>query len=240
MNYTSPPFGNAWARRFLDRVFPLPEVEKSFGFGGAGPDTYLSTLAPLFGRVEQIPEAQGTYRVHGNNVYATLPFDERMRHDLLTFDHCAGALQSYCRVLGIEADPQLWERNSWHHRVHRAVEDISSLVPTGDSFILVDEEQWETSDITSGRRRIPFLERDGAYWGKPSDDDEAIREIHRLRRNGANFMAFAWPAFWWLDYYSRMRRYLFAEFPCLHKNDSLMLFDLRERRQKSIPSQGEA
>ena len=227
MNYTSPPFGNAWARGFLNRVFPLPEVEKQFGFGGAGPDTYLSTLAPLFGGVLQIPVPQGTYRVHGKNVYATRGFDERMRHDLLTFNHCAAALERYCRDLGIDANPELWKRNSWHHRVHQAVQNIIALLAAGDSFILVDEEQWQAGDCIANRRRIPFLERDGQYWGKPQDAAQAIREIRRLRQSGASLMAFAWPAFWWLSYYSEMRQYLFDQFRCVHKSDSLVLFDLR-------------
>src|SRR5207248_2942612 len=41
-----PTSGNLWARSFLERVFPLAEVE---GYRLGGSDTYLSNLAPLYG-----------------------------------------------------------------------------------------------------------------------------------------------------------------------------------------------
>ena len=60
------------------------------------------------------------------------------------------------------------------------------------------------------------------------DDETAIRELERLRRSGASFLAFAWPAFWWLDYYSEFSGYLRAKFPCLLENKHLVVFDLRK------------
>ena len=226
--YPSPPTsGNAWSRQFLEQVFPLPEVEAQFGFGGASADSYLSALAPLFGRITRITEPQCTYRVHAKNVYATRTFDDRMRHDLMTFDHCSAAMERYCRMLGIDVNPEQWKRKSWHHRVNQAAQNISARVPEGESFILVDEEQWETGGCMAGRKALPFLEHNGHYWGKPEDDEMAICEIGRMRRAGAALMAFAWPAFWWLDYYSRMCHYLSTEFRCVNRDDSLVLFDMR-------------
>src|SRR5207244_7907396 len=59
-NVSSPTSGNAWSRSFLRDVAPIPEAE----FWNHG-DTYLNTLAPLFGTVKSIREPQGCYRVHG-------------------------------------------------------------------------------------------------------------------------------------------------------------------------------
>ncbi|UHD18859.1 glycosyltransferase family 2 protein [Thiocapsa bogorovii] len=54
--YTS---GNAWSRRYLQQVFPLPTV--------GWLDDYLHDLAPLHGRIESLPETVVEYRIHGNN-----------------------------------------------------------------------------------------------------------------------------------------------------------------------------
>ena len=106
------------------------------------------------------------------------------------------------------------------------VQTISSLVPREHSFILVDEEQW-ADEVFTDRRAIPFLERDGEYWGPPADDKTAIRELDRLRRAGASFMVFARPAFWWLEYYSGLHRHLRLNFRCVLKDERLVVFDLR-------------
>jgi glycosyltransferase involved in cell wall biosynthesis len=231
----SPTSGNAWSRRFLAEVFPLPVFpraavrnagEKPPHLAGASVDSYLSTLAPLFGGVRRIQEPQSSYRVHGKNDYASQSFEARTRYELLSFDHCSAALQRYCRKLSIEVDPDFWKRNSWHHRVHEAVEDISAAIPDGESFILVDGGHWGAVEHIAGRRRIPFPERDGRSWGKPRDDAAAIQELERSRALGAGFMAFVWPAFWWLEHYSGMHDYLLTRFRRLRKTGSLILFDL--------------
>ena len=46
-------------------------------------------------------------------------------------------------------------------------------------------------------------------------------------RRGGHFLAFAWPAFWWLDYYAELHRYLRAEFRCMLENARTIVFDLR-------------
>ena len=79
----------------------------------------------------------------------------------------------------------------------------------------------------SGRKRIPFLERNGQYWGNPRDDENAIEELERLREAGAQFIVFAWSTFWWLEYYAGLRQCLRTRFPCVLENDSLVMFDLR-------------
>ena len=107
-----------------------------------------------------------------------------------------------------------------------AAEDVATLIPLQDTFIMVDQAQFGVG-VTGGRRALPFLERDGIFWGPPPDDEVAIRELERLRKSGANFMVFGWPAFWWLDYYAELHHYLRSKYNCVLKNDRLVIFDLR-------------
>src|SRR2546425_7527607 len=106
---------------------------------------------------------------------------------------------------------------------------IVSFIPMGGSFILVDEDCWKTDSFLSGRKRIPFIECDGQYWGRPPDDVTAIQEFERLREAGAEFIVFAWSTFWWFDHYAGLHRHLRTGFPCLLENDCLVVFDLRKK-----------
>ena len=116
---------------------------------------------------------------------------------------------------------------TWMERLQMATQEIATLIPSGYTFILVDQDQWG-GEVVVGRHAIPFLERDGQYWGPPLDDDTAIKELERLRQSGASFIVFGWPAFWWLDHYAELHRYLRSEFSCVLKNSRLVVFNLLE------------
>jgi glycosyltransferase involved in cell wall biosynthesis len=218
----APTTGNAWARAFLERVFPIPEKEWRICT-----DSYLFTLAPIFGRIKRLSEPQGYYRVHGQSSFSSAKFDETLQLHLTYFDRACAALGKFCQDLGIQVDQEAWRSKSWAHRLHSAVQEIVDLVPAGEAFILVDKDSWGTDDDLGGRRRIPFLERDGQYWGAPPDDETAIRELERLRRSGASFIVFAWPAFWWLEHYVGLRAHLRSKFRCVLENERLIAFDLK-------------
>jgi SAM-dependent methyltransferase len=112
-------------------------------------------------------------------------------------------------------------------QVQQATVEIAATIPPGDTLILVDQDEWGIGELVGGRRRLPFPERDGRYWGLPPDDANAIQELERLRRSGASFIVIAWPAFWWLDYYAKLHDYLRSQFRCVLRNDRLVAFDLR-------------
>ena len=63
----------------------------------------------------------------------------------------------------------------------------------------------------------------------PQNDDTAIRELERLRKEGAAFIVFAEPALWWFHYYFGLRDYLHLNFRCVFENEHLLVFDLRPR-----------
>jgi SAM-dependent methyltransferase len=113
----------------------------------------------------------------------------------------------------------------WTQRLLQTIQDIARLIPPQDAFILVDQEELG-GVVAAGRRAIPFLECDGQYWGPPPDDHTAIRELERLRQAGARFVVFAWPAFWWLDYYAEFHQYLRAHYGCVLENDQLLIFNV--------------
>jgi hypothetical protein len=106
--------------------------------------------------------------------------------------------------------------------------EIRSTIPSGASYILVDELQTRLRS-DSERRTVPFLEKDGEYWGRPADDQQAISEIERLRKSGCTHIVVAWPAMWWLNYYDGFNRYLRSNFYCTLNNERLVAFDLRRQ-----------
>ena len=123
------------------------------------------------------------------------------------------------------ADDQPGLRRWLARLVDSQLRDIERVLPPEDPVILVDDEHLD-GDIFGRRPLIPFLEKDGQWWGAPEDSDSAIRECERLRRNGARFIVFARPAFWWLDHYVDFVAYLRSGFPCLVDNSRFVIFDL--------------
>jgi glycosyltransferase involved in cell wall biosynthesis len=104
--------GNAWSRRFLDRVMPMPEENRKI----IGPDGYLSALAPLFGRIDTIEGALGQYRIHGSN---RGPFGYRFDDDFLRarLEAYRARLEyaaDWARKLGHRVDTERWlDRAGW-------------------------------------------------------------------------------------------------------------------------------
>jgi hypothetical protein len=112
-------------------------------------------------------------------------------------------------------------------RQRSALSEIRLVVPPGATYILVDELQTHLA-VDEEHRALPFLERNGEYWGLPADSLEAIREIERMRRSGCTHIVFAWPAIWWLDYYQEMAEYLRTRNRCVLESGRLRIFELRE------------
>jgi len=101
-------------------------------------------------------------------------------------------------------------------------------VNRGTPFVLIDGYGLAL-DSTSGRAVIPFKERDGEYWGPPADDNDAIAELERLYRKGAQYLVVAWPSFWWAEEYPRFLAHVRDTYRCVRENDELIIFDLQRR-----------
>ena len=114
----------------------------------------------------------------------------------------------------------------WLQQLHRADIDLKTHIPRGSICILVDENHWGDTRNKLNRTMLPFLERDGEYWGLPPDDDTAIRELGRMRTAGAQYLIFPWHSLWWLNHYGRFNQYLRATFPCIVQTEHLLVFKL--------------
>lgn len=218
----SPPTsGNAWSRAFLRAVLPMPEMPYRLCA-----DDYLCALAPVFGPIRALQEPLALYRMHGRNNWASKTFEQKLESGLGAWDRQLATVSQILHERGVAADVEAWKRHSWFHRVKESLSEIAATVPRGAALVLIDNDEWGTGDVVNGRRRIPFLERDGQYWGAPPDDETAVRELERLRAAGAAYAVLAWPAFWWLDCYAGLRDHLRSHYPCRLENDRLVIFDL--------------
>ena len=103
--------------------------------------------------------------------------------------------------------------------------EITGLVTDGETFVLVDEEHLRGT--LRHASALPFLEKDGQYWGPPPDDATAIRELERLRKAGSRSIVFIWTTFWWLKYYAQFERHLRSRYRCVRENECVVAFDLR-------------
>lgn len=121
---------------------------------------------------------------------------------------------------------QLRQEEERRARIEATAEDLSRAVPAGSRLLLVDQAQLDHSDIVRDRLALPFLERDGEYWGAPPDAAAAIAELEREREAGAGYIAFAWPAFWWLDHYAEFAAHLRQRYACRLENERLVVFEL--------------
>lgn len=112
----------------------------------------------------------------------------------------------------------------WLHRAALALRDLRSVTPAGATVVLADEDalgvDWQVAGL------LPFLERNGTYAGPPSDDATALQELERLRRNGATHIAFAWPAFWWLQHFRSLANELRERSTRVMESADLIVFEL--------------
>ena len=58
------------------------------------------------------------------------------------------------------------------------------------------------------RKGWHFLERDAIYAGTPSDSQQAIADLERLRQRGATHLVFTTNTFWWLESYPEFAQHL--------------------------------
>ena len=212
------------AGRFSSAFLPIPEDVYQ-----TCPDLYLASLALLYGVVARIPHPASLWRDHGANRSYHEPFEERLRQHVYREARCLETLAAHCLDAGIAPDPDEWRRHSWWGRILATVEDIVRIVPPGETFIMVDEAMWSTGAIVANRRRLPFLEHNGYYWGLPENDQHAIQELERLSRGGAAFIFFPWITFWWLETYRGLRGYLDGQFRRVIDTNRLAGFDIRPR-----------
>ncbi len=200
------------------------------------------------------PETKNSKGFIREKIYGSFEFDERRWLD--AYERCVKAVLEYfkhrpadlllmdipggdgweklCPFLGLPVPPVPFPHENssqavseWHNKVGAVEADIEEVIPSDHNFILVDDGELGFRK----RNALPFLERDGCYWGRPEDDVTAISELDRMRRAGANFIVFVWGTFWWLDHYIEFHRYLRSRSRCLKSDDRIVVFDLRSETE---------
>jgi glycosyltransferase involved in cell wall biosynthesis len=109
-----------------------------------------------------------------------------------------------------------------------ALAQLQSICADGNTFILVDEARFG-NDPLPGYTIWPFLEDHGHYGGPPPDDTTAIQELERMRQEGAQFIAFAWMSYWWLEFYAGFARHLETNYSRKLTTPEVVVFDLSNR-----------
>jgi glycosyltransferase involved in cell wall biosynthesis len=118
------------------------------------------------------------------------------------------------------------DRRRWMHMAAEIRQSTAS-----DDLVLLADDCWFGHEPLIGRRTLPFLEKDGQFFGPPAGDHVAIEELERMRRQGATYVAFAWPALWWLDHYTDFHRHLRSHYRPAVQSKHLMVFDLHSYRE---------
>jgi hypothetical protein len=124
--------------------------------------------------------------------------------------------------------PGQYEAVVWRAAVLAAVDDLSDVIPIGAGVTLVDDHNLSDRALRHWRMRR-LMERDGVYMGPPGASEDALRDLEEQIRDGASFVVFAFPAFWWLEHYAELTAYLQSNATCVLENDRVKVFDLRRR-----------
>ena len=223
-----PTSGDAWSRRFLDAVFPLPAK----GLEHAGADAYLSTLAPLYGSVARVETPLSAFRKHDHSNFGSQTFDVRVELHRTLYDHCCEALEGECRERGLPVDRQRWNAESWICPLQDLAAAVQQHVPPGQRFLLIDDDQFDM-DETGGRPAVQLIARDGVYWGPPDGDAAALDALEERMADGIEFLALAPESSWWLDEYPGFFDHLSRTADVVVDDERLRLYRLRASRRES-------
>jgi glycosyltransferase involved in cell wall biosynthesis len=220
----SPTSGNAWARHFLDQVFPIEENGDRHGADGV-----LRLLAPIYGAIERVGEPQGSYRVHSGNFSGGRGTLFCVERDFRRSAYYFPILARHLSKLGIPFDTSKWtgpaSYHAWIGRILKARREIVDVLSPYTCVILVDQCDMG-ADLLPNYDIVPFIERDGTYWGPPQDDCQAIHELERLQKDGAQFLTFIFSTFWWFDRYPNFSALLRSRFECIHENEDVIIFKI--------------
>jgi pyruvyltransferase len=126
------------------------------------------------------------------------------------------------------SEPSAAEREAaqedWAARLQSARETLVKLLPASAKVIVADEDQ--IRHTLNFARVFAFQDRDGTYWGPPSDDATAMQELERLKQFGAEYFAVVFPAFWMIESFKELSAILNSG-TCVHRDSCLLLFSLK-------------
>ena len=101
--------------------------------------------------------------------------------------------------------------------------ELNRITPP-DTLVLIADDGDPTALYYSKRPGWHFLQ----YFGSnPVDSHQAIRELERLRGEGASYLAFTRNTFWWLVRYGAFYAHLEGRYRRVSATDAYMIFDIR-------------
>jgi SAM-dependent methyltransferase len=121
--------------------------------------------------------------------------------------------------------PKNYARQLWKQRALFACLDLTRVVPAGSRVLFVDDNLCGAIDLYD-RSIHPFTEKNDSYGGPPADDAAALSELRRQMAAGADYIVFAWPAFWYLEHYSELARCLSSYHTLAFKNENIIVYRL--------------
>lgn len=111
-----PTSGNAFSRRVLDQILPIPEREWRISADG-----YLLSLSPFLGSVASLHEVLGLYRVHDSNNYTMGELDLRKLREILVQDvRKQDLVRSFGERMGLAVDRDPILRSPGHVKARLA------------------------------------------------------------------------------------------------------------------------
>jgi hypothetical protein len=113
------------------------------------------------------------------------------------------------------------------NEVFHAHEVVRALVPPAATVVVVSRGDEELLQF-EGRKGWHFPQTDnGVYAGHyPDDSTAAVAHLESLHRKGGQYFLLPNQAFWWLDSYPGLRRYLERCADCLHNGPHCRLYHL--------------
>jgi SAM-dependent methyltransferase len=122
--------------------------------------------------------------------------------------------------------PRNYLHAAWVQDVLRAALEIAEAVPSGETFILLDDNRFGY-EFSPRRRVVRFAEGEDWYWRSPPDEEAAVRELDRLRTEGASFLVVGWPAYAWLGERPRLKAHLDTISRRRSHTELVSIFELR-------------
>lgn len=121
------------------------------------------------------------------------------------------SIKEHVRPLSVEEqESKRAAQADWESKRDELLRTVKGQIPTGATILVADDEQirphlaaWQT---------VPFIEKDGQYWGPPATDDAAVQELVQQVERGTEWFVVAWPMFWLFENFPRFAAYLNGSF----------------------------
>jgi hypothetical protein len=112
------------------------------------------------------------------------------------------------------------ESQVWLDTLAAVQTEIASVIPARSRFILVDQNAL-TDAMFDDRIVAPLV-----HGGMPANDKQAMTALECLKADGFSYLVFAWPAYWWFEHYIEFTESVRKRFPCIWKNERMIVFSL--------------